>query len=131
MAQDDLMVTVLSEDTADAHVLAEQLKEQLGDAGSVRLSTQPAPDLPGRGFDPAATMEVIQLALAAIGTATAVAQALTSFKSERPAVQIVIANPGTGQSVRISGADPVGVIQKKVDAVTRKRGLIRRLFKRS
>ena len=131
MAQDDLVVTVLSDDAADAPALAEQFKRQLSDAGSVRLSAQKAPDLPGRGFDPAATMEVIQLTVAALGAVTAVAQALNCFKTERPAVQIVIANPGTGQSVRISGADSVGAIQKKLNGVTGKPGLIRRLFKRS
>jgi hypothetical protein len=130
MEQNRLVLRVMSESEDDTAKLARMLKEQLGDKGTIKTVTRDAPVVPGRAIDPASAIQVIELSLVAVGTATTVIQAINSFKTGNTGVTIAIANQKTGSSIHVSGADPDSAVDKKVCRVMKKKGFLSRLFRR-
>ncbi|NIM10452.1 MAG: hypothetical protein GTO45_00535 [Candidatus Aminicenantes bacterium] len=116
-----LTIEVLSGDSSDAAVIAEELERELGEAAKVQLTAKKDTEISTRDGDLGLILQVITVTLFASQTIIMLASHLKNIKKKRKDTLITITDPQTGRKVQISENDPLEKVEKEIQKVLKKK----------
>jgi hypothetical protein len=119
-----LTIEVLPDlNNSDTPNIAAELSRELGEAAKVQLTANKAPIIPTRGPDPGLLLQIISVTFAGIGTLIKLATLLKDIRKKKNSSTLIITNPKTGKTVKLSAADSLKRIEKKMLKVLEKEGI--------
>jgi len=112
-----LTIEVLPDLNNDAPDIAAQLTRELGEGAAVQLTANETPNISTRGPDPGLVLQVINVAFAGIGILIQLAKLLNDISKNKSGNTLIVTNSKTGRTVKLSAADSLKRIEKKMRKV--------------
>lgn len=118
-----LTIEVLPDLNNDTPAISAELTRELGEAAKVQLTANKAPMIPTRGPDPGLVLQIISVTFVGIGTLIKLVSLLKDISKKKSGNSLIVTNPKTGKTVKLSEADSLKRIEKKMRRVLKKEGI--------
>ncbi len=115
-----LTIEALPDFDNDTPRIAADLTRELGETAKVQLIAAETPLVVTRGLGPELALQIISVAFAGIGTLVQLAKLLKDIGEKKNSHTLVITNPKTGNTVKLSPSDSLKRIEKKMRQVLKK-----------
>lgn len=115
-----LAIEVFPDFDNDTSRIAADLSRDLGETAKVKLTVNETPRVVTRGLGPELALQIISVAFAGIGTLVQLAKFLKDIGEKKKSNTLIITNPKTGNTVKLSAGDSLEKIEKKMRRVLKK-----------
>ncbi|NIM13970.1 MAG: hypothetical protein GTO45_18145 [Candidatus Aminicenantes bacterium] len=118
-----ISIEVLPHLNNDTPGIAAELTRELGESAKVELITNKPPMIPTRSPDPGLALQFVSVTFAGIGILIKLAALLKDISKKKNGSTLIITNPKTGIAVKLSAADSLKRIERKLRKILKKKGV--------